>query len=732
MAFKLKTLTTYILTLGIALASVPFAAAKPDEGMFAPDQISKLNLPQKGLKIKPTDIYNPNGGGLSEAIVSLSIGCTAEFVSPQGLILTNHHCGIDALVAASTTEKNLLSTGYKADSRANELPAKDYSLSIPERTEDVTAKIIKGTENLTGDALAAALKKNVEDLEKAEKAKAPKGSSVRIQSLNNGFFYYLYQTKQIKDVRVVYSPPENIGEFGGDPDNFEWTRHGGDFTFLRAYVAPDGTPAEYSTNNVPYQPKKYLTLSIAGLKENDFTMVMGYPGGTTRYRESQAIDFAQNVNLPFVVSFLEAQVRGLNEIGANDEAKRIKLQADVFGLLNSIKAFKGGVTGLQRGDVVAARKAEEAKLAAWIAANPARQQKYGNLLPDFAKAYQNYYATSARDRVLRTFPGALTPAAQTPLPVFKQVFDAVQAVQKGTTLTAEKRAEISKIYADREPVSERETLKFLLQATAELPDNQKFAPAETLFNRFKGQARRSAEETFAESIAEKDFATPEAIYALYDLKADKLTEKYPNVVAFMTALAAEQSNIVARQQKFAPEANRLRKLYLEAMSEMKGTKPYPDANFTQRLTYGYVKGYSPREAEVRSPFTTLKGVIEKDTGVKPFDVPPGLKNLQRTQDFGRYGVNGTVPVDFLTNNDIIGGNSGSPVLNAYGEQVGLAFDSDYEGLGNDYFFSQPYGRTVCVDIRYVLFVTEKFGGAGWILNELTIKGAPAKARRANG
>ena len=730
MGFKLKSFTTYLLTFGILLSSVPFAAAKPDEGMFTPDQIAGLPLAQKGLKIKPTDIYNPKGGGLSEAIVSLSIGCTAEFVSPEGLILTNHHCGFEALVAASTVEKNYGSLGYKADSRTDELPAKDYSLDIPERTEDVTAKIVKGTENLTGDALAQALKKNTDDLQAAEKAKAPKGSTIRIQSLNNGFFYYLYQTKQIKDIRVVYAPPENIGEFGGDPDNFEWTRHGGDFTFLRAYVAPDGTSAEYSASNVPYKPKKFLTLSINGLKENDFTMILGYPGGTTRYRESQSIAYAENVNLPFVVDFLTAQANGLKAVGDADEAKRVKLQGDVFGILNSLKAFKGGITGLKRGKVVAARQAEEAKLAAWIRANPARQQKYGNLLSDLASVYQIYYATAARDRVLRTFPGTLTPPAQTPLPVFKQVFDAVQAVQKGTALTDAKRADIKEIYAGREPVAERETLKFLLKATAELPETQQFAPAETLFNRFKGTARRSAEETFAESIVERDFATPEAVYALYDLKPEKLTEKYPNIVAFMNALAAEQTNIFARQQKLAPESNRLRKLYIEAMSEMKGAKPYPDANFTQRFTFGKVQGYSPREAEFRTPFTTLKGVIEKDTGVKPFDVPQKLKDLQNAKDFGRYGAGDSVPVDFLTNNDIIGGNSGSPVLNAYGEQVGLAFDSDYEGLGNDYFFSEPYGRTVCVDIRYVLFVTEKFGGAGWILNELTIKGAPAKAKRA--
>lgn len=728
---RLKLFSTTVLLFAVWLSSVSFAFAAPEEGMFTPDQISRLPLAAKGLKIKPSDIYNPNGVGLTDAVVRLSIGCTAEFVSPDGLILTNHHCGFEALVAASSPQTNYAEMGFKADNRAQELQAQDYQVFLPERNEDVTAQIVRGTENLTGDAYDQAIKKNVEDLEKAEKAKAPTGSTVRIQSLNNGYFYYLYQTRAIKDVRVVYAPPENIGEFGGDPDNFEWTRHGGDFTFLRAYVAPDGSSAAYSPNNVPYKPKKFLTLNIGGLKEGDFAFILGYPGSTSRYRESQAIEFAQNVNSPFIVDYLSAQVRALREIGENDEAKRVKLQGEIFNFLNGIKAYKGGITAINRADFVNQRKAEETKFAAWVNANPARQQKYGNVLTDFAAIYRNYYATSARDRLLRTLPGAATNAAQTPLPAFKEIFDAVQAIQKGTPLSAEKRAEIKKVYADREPILERETLKYFLQALAELPDNQKFAPVETLFTRFQGKDRRSAEATFTESIVEKDFNTPESIFAIYDLKPEKFDEKYPNIYNFMNALAAEQGNIASRLQKFNAEANRLRRLYIAGMSEMNGVQPYPDANSSLRFTYGKIKGYSPREASFYTPFTTLKGVIEKDTGVKPFDVPQKLKDLQRTRDFGRYGIGDTVPVDFLTTTDIIGGNSGSPVMNAYGEQIGIAFDSNYEGLGDDIFHSDELGRTINVDIRYVLFVTEKFGGAGWILNELKIKGgAPVKTKRA--
>src|SRR6188768_2815200 len=284
MRSKSQFIFSFVLTMAVVLSSFSFVLA--DEGMFAPGQIAGLPLKKLGLKIKPEEIYNPAGGGLTDAVIRLSIGCTAEFVSPEGLILTNHHCGFDALVSASSTGKDLVEEGFKADNRAGEISAKDYSIYITERVEDVTAQVKAGTDALSGDALAAQLKKNTDTLQAAEQAKAPVGSTVRIQMLNSGYYYYLYETTQIKDVRVVYAPPRNIGVFGGDPDNFEWTRHTGDFSILRAYVAPDGTSAEYSPNNVPYKPKKHLTINIGGVRDGDFVFVMGYPGSTTRYRES--------------------------------------------------------------------------------------------------------------------------------------------------------------------------------------------------------------------------------------------------------------------------------------------------------------------------------------------------------------------------------------------------------------------------------------------------------------
>ncbi|MDQ3129143.1 MAG: S46 family peptidase, partial [Acidobacteriota bacterium] len=542
------------------------------------------------------------------------------------------------------------------------------------------------------------------------------------------FFHYLYQTKQIKDVRVTYAPPRNIGVFGGDPDNFEWTRHTGDFTFLRAYVAPDGTSADYSPNNIPYKPKKFLTMNIGGIKENDFVFVMGYPGTTTRYRESQSIDFAENVNFPFLASYLQARSEALGVVGETSEEKRIKFQSERANLDNYRKVYEGSSVAVRRDDTVAAKQRDEAKFAEWIAANPQRQAKYGEVLPSLRRVSDEYYPNAQRDVIFRTLPPAATP-------VFRQVYDAISSVQQGKKLTAAEKqtklAEIQKVYSDREPVLEREILKFFLRKMDELPDGQKFQAVETLFNRYQGKERRAAEETFAESIAERNnFDTPEKVFALYDMSAGDLQKKYPNVYEFMTAFIQEKTAVTARTGKFNSEIDRLRLIYQQGMAEMKGVQPYPDANSSLRFTYGYIKGYSPREAVSYSPFTSLKGMIEKDTGVNPFDVPEKLKALQNTRDFGRFGLNGSVPVNFLSTTDIIGGNSGSPTLNAYGEQIGLVFDGNYEGLGNDLFYSSDHNRTIAVDIRYVLFVVEKFANAGWILNEMVIKGGSAKAKGA--
>lgn len=721
MNHKKSALLSLLLTFAVALSSVSFAFARVDEGMFPPDRIASLAaiLKKRGLKLSPQEIYNPAGGGLTDAVIRLSVGCTAEFVSPEGLILTNHHCGFDAVSSASTPERDLIEHGFKADNKAGEISAKGYSIFITQRVEDVTAKINSGTSSLSGDELAAAIKKNIDDLTAAEKAKAPKGSTIRIQTLNNGYFHYLYQTQEIKDIRVVYAPPRNIGVFGGDPDNFEWTRHTGDFTFLRAYVAPDGSPAEYSQSNVPYKPTRFLSANVGGLKDGDFVFVLGYPGGTTRYRESSSIEFARDANYPFLADWLQARSDALRLIGDADEKKRIELQSEIANIDNGRKLFYGRAIQLRRAEVAQKRKAEEAQFTKWIAADPARQQKYGTVLSELASisAQSNRYAK--RDVIVRRIPDPM-------MTIFSQVYAAVAAGKMlSDSERAAKLAEIQKALADREPVYERELLKFFLRAFAKLPEDQKFDWTEQFF---KDKPNRvEAEAEFADSIASGPYWNAETLAALYGPQTMEYRPERDDVKAFALALKKEKDAAGARAAEFASKIDRLRLLYQQGMAEMKGVTPYPDANSSLRFTYGNIKGYSPRESEYRTPFTTIKGMLEKDTGINPFDVPQKLKDLQAAKDFGRYGEGDSVVVNFISTTDIIGGNSGSPVLNGNGEQVGIVFDGNFEGVGNDFYYNPALDRTIAVDIRFVLFVTEKFAGAKWIVDEMKLVGGPKAA-----
>jgi hypothetical protein len=720
---RTKNRIAFSLLLSAAiLTSSLMPALAFDEGMFAPNQISSLPLRKLGLKIAPEEIYNPAGGGLSDAIVRLNWptgSCTGEFVSAEGLILTNHHCGFDGLVTASTTEKDLIETGFKADNRSGEFSAKGYSILITERVDDVTSKVRSGTENLTGEALTAALTKNAGSIQAAEQAKAPAGSVIRIQMLNSGYYFYLYQTRQIKDIRVVYVPPRNIGVFGGDPDNFEWTRHTGDFSILRAYAAPDGSAAEYSPTNVPYKPKKFLTMSLNGLKENDFVFVLGYPGGTTRYREASSIQYARDANFPFLAAWLKARSDALKLIGESDEEKRIEFQSDIASFDNAFKVYDGGGFRLRQAKVVQQREAQEAEFAKWAAANPERQKKYGSVLPEITAltAESNRYAK--RDVIVRRIPDPM-------MAIFSQIYAA--AAQKKEVTDAERAAkftEIQKAIADREPLYEREMLKFFLRSIAELPEGQKFEWAEQFF---KGKGnRRDAEAAFAASVAEGKYWNAETLAALYGPQTMEYRPERDDPRAFAIALAKEKEASNARAAAFGSKIDRLRLLYQQGMAEMTGKQHYPDANSTLRFSYGYIKGYAPREAEFRTPFTTMKGMLEKDTGVNPFDMPQKLKDLQAARDFGRYGQGDSVVVNFLSTTDIIGGNSGSPILNANGEQVGIVFDGNYEGLGNDFYYDINYNRTISVDIRFVLFVTEKFGGAKWVVDEMKLAGEKARA-----
>jgi len=734
----MRLILSRLAAVGLAMlmcATVVPVRVLGDEGMFLPDAVNRVTwdkLKKRGLKIPFTEIYNPNGVSIKDAVVIVD-GGTGEVVSPEGLLLTNHHVAFDALVAASDPTKDYASNGYKANTRADELPARDYTVTITQDLKDVTSEILKGINDKTSPAeRAGTVQQRIQQTEAAG-SKDPEGISVRVLPMNEGLAYYQFTYLVLRDVRIVYAPPKNIGFFGGDPDNFEWPRHDGDFTFMRAYVGPDGKPADYSRNNVPFKPRKYLPISMGGVRDGDFMMVLGYPGSTRRYRESYSVAYNQDVSLPFLIEFLSNRIDVVKDAGKDDPALRLKLQSEIFDLSNTLKNFEGSVTAMKQAGIVDKKRAEEAAFSRWTGENPARQAKYGEALPALREAYDELLKTAQRDAIVQQMAGASNLLQ---IAVVSQMVaaDKDKPEAERNPVLAETvrriRAGIPSLFAQRNPGIERGTLSFLLEKTDELPAAQKIDFLEKRFGSLKGTERRRAEEEYARAIAEsKRFTTPESFSALFDMSSAQLSDLHEPLLEFSAEISKLSQQARPRTQRFNATVTRWRPLILEGMSEMKGTKPYPDANRTLRFTYGAVKGYVPHDAATYSPFTHLSGVIEKDTGREPFDVPEKLKQLYRARDFGPYAEASDVPVNFLSDTDIIGGNSGSPIMNGRGEQVGIIFDGNYEGLGNDFFYNETKGRAIAVDIRYVLFVADKFGDAGYILKELDLRGT-ARGRGA--
>jgi hypothetical protein len=717
----------------------PYAFA--DEGMFMPDAINRLpidKLKERGLKIPVTDIYNAAGVSLKDAIVIID-GGTGEFVSPEGLLLTNHHVAFDALVAASTPANDYVARGFTARTRAEELPAPDYTVTITEDMRDVTSEVLGNIPaTLAPDERASAIEERVAALEASARSRAGgQDTRIRIMPFNEGLSYYMYTSLVLRDVRMVYAPPNSVGQFGGETDNFDWPRHGADFTFLRAYVGPDGKPADYSPNNVPFKPKKFLSLSMGGVREGDFMMVLGYPGSTRRYRESQSARYSLDVDWPFLVDLYSNYIRILEDAGRYNPALRIRLQSDIADYSNTLKLYAGSIPALRRADFVAKKRLEEAAFARWVEGDPARKAKYGEVLPGISKAYDEMFATGQRDLVVQQLfavsdliglaylAGQVAADKERPVAERNPVF--------ASAGLARLTSRIGPILAARNPTVEREILTFLLRKADELPAGQKIEAIEKRFGNLQGEARRRAEEDFARVIIDgKRFATAEALSSLYTMTATQLRELREPLVEFSAEIGVEERRRSRLTREFNAVVERLRPLLLAGMSEMRGSPPaYPDANRTLRFGYGEVKGYTPREAILYQPFTTLSGVMEKETGRGEFIVPEKLKQLYAARDFGPYAnASGDVPVNFLATTDIIGGHSGSPIMNGRGEQVGIIFDGNYEGLGNDYLYNEATNRAIAIDIRYVLFITDKFGGAGYLLKELDIKNMPAARGRA--
>lgn len=726
----------YSTILSFTLVFSPLAALA-DEGMWLPGAIDKLpqdQLRRRGLQLRPDEIYSETKASLKDAIVQINIGGTGSFVSPEGLILTNHHVAFAAITRASTTEKDYINAGFLARSRAEEIPAPGYTVSILQDYQDVTSEVLAAAKpGMTPAERTAAIQARGEELAKAKlNGRDKQGFSTQFVEATSGLQYFLYTYLVVRDVRIVYAPPRSIGYFGGDPDNFEWPRHTGDFTFLRAYVGKDGNPADFSKENVPFKPKKFLPINATGIKEGDFTMVLGHPGATYRYRESYSIDFRQRVQLPEQIEQIRNRMQALTEIGEKDPALKIRLSEQIFSLSNSLKAFEGTLAGLKRMNLVERKRAEEAELAKWLASNPAAKAKHGDVLPEIEALYADLNSFYAKQAVLGEILNsgdlftALSFAYNRALA--KERPEGGSAPQYSDAALPQVTAQLSAGWGDRDAAVEANLLSTALARAADLPANQKVAHVEALFAGKSGEERRKAEREFAEKVvANTRFKSFDEVKKLLTASASEIRAIDDPALKLVIPAADENASFDSRVTRFNSEITRLRPKYIAAMLEMKKTPYYPDANFTLRLTYGEVKSYKPRDAVFYDWQTSLAGVIEKDTGVDPFEVPAKLKELHGKKDLGNYldGRLNDVPVAFITDNDITGGNSGSPVINGRGEVIGLAFDGNYEGLGSDYAFDPKLSRCLAVDIRYVLFITDKFAGANYLFDEMEIKRAKA-------
>jgi len=709
--------------ISILISFMIMFTAFAQEGMWLLSQINQLDLAKKGLMIPVTDIYNPGKQGIANAVVQLG-GGTASFVSPEGLLVTNHHVAYTALQRSSSVNSDYLTNGFLAKTHSEEIKAPGYQARMLLNMKDVTTDVLNAAKGISDptekekkineyiSGIHEKIKKENDDVESY------------IAQMYNGKQYIQFLYKVFKDIRIVYSPPLAIGNYGGEIDNWMWPRHTGDFSFMRVYVSKDGKGKEFNADNVPYKPAKWLKVATEQIKDGDFTFIVGFPGATTRYRSSTSVHWNQEYNYPFSINNFKEIIALAEEVTKNDPEGKLKIASQVKGLANVMKNYEGKLSGMKRTHFLEKKLEFEKEFMKWVNSNPAAKQKYGDILAREKEQYEKLLVkTKDRDDVFGVFQGL----AGTELSVASQIYYLVKEMAKPESerqpgLNEEALEEIIKNleypYADAfEPADKALMLRALKMANA-LPANQRITGIEYIFSdksksleQFVNDAYKTTRLNnleYARSLCKKTAAELEA-----------LNDPFMQMVVKMYPMSEEINKI---NEVFSANVVALRKEYLDALYEWKGKTLYPDANGTIRFTWGNVKGYRPADAVWYEPFTSLEGVLEKNTGIEPFDAPAGLMELYRKKDFGKWmdPKMKDVSLAFLNQCDITGGNSGSPVMNAKGQIIGVAFDGNYEAMISDWQYDYALQRCISVDMRYVLFITEKFGKAGFLLDEMGV------------
>ena len=693
--------------------------ARADEGMWLPYSINGKNLADMqrlGCKLTAEQIFSFNQPSLKDAIVQFGGGCTGELISPEGLLLTNHHCGLGQVQAHSSVEHDYLQEGFWAKSKAEELPNKGLTVSFLTYIEDVTKILLVGVDNNTSEAdRATKISENTKTLIKERKGN--RDVEVEIVPFYHGNQYILFVYDVYKDVRLVACPPWGIGKFGADTDNWTWPRHKGDFCIFRVYTAPDGSPAEYSEDNIPMKSKHFLPISLKGVKPGDYTMILGYPGSTDRYSTSGAVKSVIEQEGPAIIACRTTKLDQYRKHMDADPAVFIKYASKQASVSNYWKYYIGQVKQLQRNKVFEKRANQEVAFQKWMNENSDRKAQYGDIFNDIDQ-YWNHQAKYTKATIYHREAGWRGGEAVAFAVRFRQLNNVIEnkAAQNEIAARAEAmKGAVQNYFKDYDKETDRDvTIALLNLFYKDINPEQLPAMIKKIGDKNSGDFTQFVNNAFAKSI----FVDAEKLNNW--IENPKSLTKDP-IFALMSEII--NSYIDLTEQAGSVSNSRAERLYMKGLMEMqKDRNFYPDANFTMRLTYGSVQDCKPANAVTYDYITTLDGVMEKyKPGDWEFDVPADLIKLWENKDYGRYAdENGDLVVNFITTNDITGGNSGSPVIDAEGNLIGLAFDGNWEAMSGDLSFENEVQRTICMDARYLVFIIDKMANAQNLMQELKI------------